>query len=405
MTATTALFLEELTRGTEEIIGRDTLTEKLQQERPLRIKAGFDPTAPDLHLGHTVLMNKLRFFQENGHEIFFLIGDFTAMIGDPSGRNVTRPSLTEKEILENAATYQHQVGKILALDRIQVVRNSEWLQTMSAKEIIQLAAQETVARMLEREDFAKRYQERTPIGIHEFLYPLLQGYDSVALKADIEIGGTDQKFNLLMGRALQKKAGQSPQVVITVPLLEGLDGVRKMSKSFENSIGIMESAEEMFGKIMSLSDRLMWRYFELLSFRSSQEILSLQESVALGRNPRDVKLLLAKELVARFHNSERAEEAETQFIRQFRDKCLPESLAEIVVTAVHAIPLSNLLQQAGLTTSTSEALRLMKQGAVRVDGELVRENNPILPTDKPLTVQIGKRRFAKITLKRAPQGI
>jgi tyrosyl-tRNA synthetase len=365
----------------------------------LRVKAGFDPTAPDLHLGHTVLLNKLRQFQELGHEAIFLIGDFTGMIGDPTGKNVTRRPLTRDEVLENARTYEKQIFKILDPEKTQVVFNSSWMGEMNAADLIQLAAKHTVARMLERDDFSKRYTSGQSIAIHEFLYPLVQGYDSVALRADVELGGTDQKFNLLVGRQLQETYGQKPQVVLTMPILEGLDGMQKMSKSLGNYIGIAESPEEMFGKLMSISDQLMWRYFELLSFRPMTEIESLRAAVQGGRNPRDIKFELGRELVARFHSEADAEQAQHTFIARFQKGALPDDMPEVNLSAgADGLPLANALKEAGLTSSTSEALRMIKQGAVRIDGERVEDPGLILTAGSNSVYQVGKRRFARIVI-------
>ncbi len=391
--------LEQIKRGTEEILLEEELTERLASGRPLRVKAGFDPTAPDLHLGHTVLINKLRTFQDLGHEVLFLIGDFTGMIGDPTGKSATRPPLTRDEVIENARTYEQQIFKILDPEKTLVMFNSSWMNEMSPAELIQLASRYTVARMLERDDFAKRYRSGQPIAIHEFLYPLIQGYDSVAMKADVELGGTDQKFNLLVGRELQKQYGQKPQVVITVPILEGLDGVQKMSKSLGNYIGIDEPPDEMFGKIMSISDELMWRWFELLSFRPMAEIEKLRQEVAEGRNPRDVKFLLGEEIVARFHSSEAARKARENFIARFQKGAMPEEMPEITLAAgADGLPIANLLRDAGLVKSTSEALRMIRQGAVRIDGEKLADTHRVLPAGETHVFQVGKRRFARVTL-------
>jgi tyrosyl-tRNA synthetase len=391
--------LQQIRRGAEEILLESELVERLKEARPLRVKAGFDPTAPDLHLGHTVLLNKLRQFQELGHEAIFLIGDFTGMIGDPTGKNVTRRPLTRDEVLENARTYEKQIFKILDPEKTQVVFNSSWMGEMSAADLIQLAAKHTVARMLERDDFSKRYTSGQAIAIHEFLYPLVQGYDSVALRADIELGGTDQKFNLLVGRQLQEAYGQSPQVVLTMPILEGLDGAQKMSKSLGNYIGIAESPEEMFGKLMSISDQLMWRYFELLSFRPLAEIESLRAEVHAGRNPRDIKFELGREMVARFHSRAEAEEAQQNFIARFQKGALPDSMPEVSLSAGDdGLPLANALKQAGLTSSTSEALRMIRQGAVRINGERVEDPGLILTAGSDNVYQVGKRRFARIVI-------
>lgn len=391
--------LEQIKRGTEEILVESELVERLQSGRPLRVKAGFDPTAPDLHLGHTVLINKLRTFQDLGHEVLFLIGDFTGMIGDPTGKSATRPPLTRDEVIENARTYEQQIFKILDPEKTLVMFNSSWMNEMDSAGLIQLAARYTVARMLERDDFAKRYQSGQPIAIHEFLYPLIQGYDSVAMKADVELGGTDQKFNLLVGRELQKQYGQPPQVVITVPILEGLDGVQKMSKSLGNYIGIDEPADEMFGKIMSISDDLMWRWFELLSFRPLSEIEKLRQEVAEGRNPRDVKFLLGEEIVARFHSPEAARKARENFIARFQKGAMPDEMPEVTLTAgAEGLPIANLLREAGLVQSTSEALRMIRQGAVRIDGEKIEDTKRRLPSGETHVFQVGKRRFARVKL-------
>ncbi|VAX07837.1 Tyrosyl-tRNA synthetase [hydrothermal vent metagenome] len=384
-------------RGTEEILLEDALLKKLQQGRPLRIKAGFDPTAPDLHLGHTVLINKLRQFQDLGHEVLFLIGDFTGMIGDPTGKNVTRKPLTRDEVLENAKTYQQQIFKILDPEKTQVVFNSSWLNEMGAAELIQLAAKHTVARMLERDDFNKRYKSGQPIAIHEFLYPLIQGYDSVELKSDVELGGTDQKFNLLVGRQLQEVYGQEPQVVITVPILEGLDGVQKMSKSLNNYIGIADTPDEMFGKIMSISDNLMWRYLELLSFCSMEEMDGWRADVAGGANPRDVKVRFAEEIVERFHSREAAQKANESFVARFCKGALPEDIPEVKIVAPDGgILIANLLKEAGLVKSTSDAIRMIKQGAVKIDGEKIEDRALSCPAGSTRVYQVGKRRFARV---------
>ena len=399
MTTDIDATLAVIERGTEEILIKDELVEKLKKGAPLRVKAGFDPTAPDLHLGHTVLINKMKQLQDMGHDILFLIGDFTGMIGDPTGKNVTRQPLTVEQVAENAKTYQSQIYKILDPQRTQILFNSAWLNSMNARDLIGLAAKQTVARMLERDDFSKRYTQGQPIAIHEFLYPLLQGYDSVVMKSDIELGGTDQKFNLLMGRELQKAHKQSPQVVITMPLLEGLDGVKKMSKSLDNYIGIAEHPNNMFGKVMSISDVLMWRYYELLSFKTLQEIAALRKSVDEGMNPRDVKVLFAKEIVARFHSSEAANAAEEQFISQFRQGVVPEDIAEVTLFAPKGeVALVHALKEAGLTKSTSEAIRMIQQGGVKLDGERVNSADLQLKTGTIAIVQVGKRRFAKVTV-------
>lgn len=389
----------ELMRGCEEVLPQPELEKKLQKGTPLKIKAGFDPTAPDLHLGHTVLINKLRQFQQFGHEVIFLIGDFTAMIGDPTGKNVTRMPLSKEAVLENAKTYQEQVFKILDPEKTTIAFNSQWLGQFNAVDLIRLAATHTVARMLERDDFNKRYTTGQPIAIHEFLYPLLQGYDSVALKADVELGGTDQKFNLLMGRELQKHYGHEPQVIMMTPLIEGLDGVKKMSKSLDNYIGINEPAAEMFGKIMSVSDELMWRYINLLSFKSGQEINSLKNSVAEGANPRDIKIDFAKEIVARFHDQAQAEQAHRDFIERFQKGAIPENLEEVTIISDSPIPLAQLLKQMNLTQSTSESMRMVKQGAVKVDSEKVEDPALILTAGNTYIIQVGKRRIAKLILQ------
>ena len=392
--------LQEIKRGAAEILTEAELKDKLELGRPLRVKAGFDPTAPDLHLGHTVLLNKLRQFQDLGHEAIFLIGDFTGMIGDPTGKNVTRKPLTRDEVIENARTYEAQIYKILDPEKTLVMFNSSWMNEMDAAGMIQLAARHTVARMLERDDFDKRYKTGQPIAIHEFLYPLIQGYDSVALKADVELGGTDQKFNLLVGRELQRQYGQPQQVVLMMPILEGLDGVQKMSKSLGNYVGIAEPAEEMFGKLMSISDDLMWRYFELLSFRPLAEIDALRKAVAEGRNPRDVKFELAVEIVARFHDQAAAERAREAFIARFQKGALPEDMPELSLPADgEGLPIAQLLKQAGLTPSTSEALRMIKQGAVRIDGERIEDRGLVVPAGSEHVFQVGKRRFARVRVE------
>jgi tyrosyl-tRNA synthetase len=391
--------LNIIRRGAEEILVEAELEKKLARGKPLRIKAGFDPTAPDLHLGHTVLINKLRQFQELGHEILFLVGDFTGMIGDPTGKSQTRPPLTPEKVRENAKSYTDQVFKILDPDLTRVVFNSEWMTEMGAAGIVQLAAKHTVARMLERDDFNKRYKSGQPIAVHEFLYPLIQGWDSVALKADVELGGTDQKFNLLVGRQLQDLEGMEPQVVLTMPILEGLDGVQKMSKSLDNYIGITESPDEMFGKIMSISDDLMWRYFELLSFRSLQEISGLQQRVADGANPRDVKFELGAELVARFHSAREAEQAQRGFVNRFQKGALPDDIPECVLTGAEGLPIANALKDAGLVSSTSEGFRMIKQGAVRLDGQKVEDRGLVLVPGTEVVCQVGKRKFAKLKVQ------
>jgi tyrosyl-tRNA synthetase len=391
--------LEVFRRGADELLVEAELIGKLRRGRPLRIKEGFDPTKPDLHLGHTVQFNKLRQLQDLGHHIVFLIGDFTAMIGDPSGRNVTRPPLTREEIEANARTYTDQVFLILDRERTEVAYNSSWLGKLGADGMIRLAARYTVARMLERDDFAKRYAGGQPIAIHEFLYPLAQGYDSVALDADVELGGTDQKFNLLVGRELQRHYGQEPQCILTLPLLEGLDGVNKMSKSLDNYVGITEAPGDIFGKLMSISDELMWRYFELLSARPMDEIVALRREVAGGRNPRDVKVLLAREIVARFHSAAAAERAHAAFESRFRDGAMPAEMPEVTLHGTgQGLPIAQLCKQANLTDSTSEALRLIQQGGLRLDGERVSDKSLTIPPGRTVVVQAGKRRFARVTL-------
>ena len=387
-------------RGTEEILPLADLAERLKSGRPLRIKAGFDPTAPDLHLGHTVLINKLRQFQDLGHEVLFLIGDFTGMIGDPTGKNTTRPPLTRDEVLRNARTYEEQIFKILDSQKTQVVFNSSWMGKMHAAELVQLASTHTVARMLERDDFHQRYTGGLPIAIHEFLYPLIQGYDSVFLKADVELGGTDQKFNLLMGRELQKHFGQTPQVVLTLPLLEGTDGINKMSKSLGNYIGISEAPEEMFGKLMSISDTLMWRYLELLSFETNQTLALWRDEVAGGLNPRDIKFRLGREVVTRFHGAAAADQAHQAFIARFQQGTMPEDMPEFEFSfPAEETPLVLILKQFGLTPSTSEGNRMIEQGGVRLDGEKVSDKALKLRRGTNCVVQVGKRKFARIRLK------
>lgn len=392
--------LSIIRRGTEEILLEEELIEKLKENRPLRIKAGFDPTAPDLHLGHTVLLNKMRQFQEMGHEIQFLIGDFTGMIGDPSGKNETRPPLTREQVQENALTYQAQVFKVLDPEKTRIMFNSAWGNKLTAVDLIRLAATHTVARMLERDDFHKRFTGSQPIAIHEFLYPLLQGYDSVEMKADIELGGTDQKFNLLMGRELQKQSGQKPQIVIMLPLLPGLDGIKKMSKSLGNYIGIDESADQIFGKVMSISDETMWLWFELVSFRPMEEIKKLRDEVNNGMNPRDVKFLLGEELAARFHSKEAAKQARENFISQFQKGKLPDEMAEVTLSiGEKGIGIAHIIKMANLTESTSDAIRMLQQGAVKVDGEKILDKNLLISDKKTIILQVGKRRFAKVTLQ------
>ncbi|MFN3594858.1 MAG: tyrosine--tRNA ligase [Thiobacillaceae bacterium] len=388
--------------GADELLIEAELVEKLKTGRPLRVKAGFDPTAPDLHLGHTVLINKLRQFQDLGHEVMFLIGDFTGMIGDPTGKNVTRKPLTRDEVIENARTYESQIFKILDPEKTLVMFNSSWMGQMDAAGLIQLAAQYTVARMLERDDFARRYHGGQPIAIHEFLYPLIQGYDSVAMRADVELGGTDQKFNLLVGRELQKHYGQAPQVVLTMPILEGLDGVQKMSKSLGNYIGINEPPNEMFGKLMSISDTLMWRYIELLSFRPLAAIRQWRHEVDEGRNPRDIKVEFAQEIVTRFHGAAAAQAAREDFEARFSRGALPAQMPEVSLSVpAQGLPIAQLLKQAGLVASTSEALRQIAGGAVRLDGERVEDKGLVLTAGREVVAQVGKRRFARVTLKNA----
>jgi tyrosyl-tRNA synthetase len=389
--------LQVIRRGADELIQESELVAKLRRGKPLRIKAGFDPTAPDLHLGHTVLINKLRQFQELGHHVMFLIGDFTGLIGDPSGRNVTRKPLGPEELRANAETYKKQVFKILDSDRTEICFNSTWCDRLGAAGIVRLAGSYTVARMLERDDFKKRYAANQPISIHEFLYPLVQGYDSVAMKADVELGGTDQKFNLLVGRELQKEAGQEPQVVLTMPILEGLDGVQKMSKSTGNYIGITDPPADMFGKLMSISDGLMWRYFELLSFRTLTDIDALRKSVGAGANPRDIKFELAMELTARFHGKAAAGRAKEDFIARFQQGSMPETMEErSVKSSKGVVPIAHALKEAGLVPSTSEGLRMIRQGAVRMDGERVEDERLEIPAGSNRVYQVGKRKFARI---------
>ena len=391
--------LAQIKRGAEEILVEAELVERLQAGRPLRVKAGFDPTAPDLHLGHTVLINKLRQFQKLGHEVLFLIGDFTGMIGDPTGKNVTRKPLTRDDVLQNAATYEHQIYKILDPEKTTVLFNSQWMGGMNAADLIQVAAKHTVARMLERVDFNQRFSSKQPIAIHEFLYPLIQGYDSVSMKADVELGGTDQKFNLLVGRELQKHYGQKPQVILTMPILEGLDGVQKMSKSLNNYIGINEPPDEMFGKLMSVSDDLMWRYFELLSFRPLNEIAQLRQQVADGANPRDIKFQLGREIVARFHDAAAAEAAQAGFVARFQKGAMPEDMPELTLDSDGGeLGIASLLKAASLTGSTSDAFRMLKQGAVRIDGERVEDKSLTIKSGSTHVFQVGKRRFARVTV-------
>ena len=391
--------LDQLKRGCDEVLVEAELVERLKTGKPLRIKAGFDPTAPDLHLGHTVLINKLRQFQDLGHEVLFLIGDFTGMIGDPTGKSATRPALTVDQVEQNSQTYQQQIFKILDKEKTTVMFNSTWMNEMKPAEFIQLAAKHTVARMLERDDFTKRHNSGQPIAIHEFLYPLIQGYDSVEMKSDVELGGTDQKFNLLVGRELQKHYGQKPQVVMTMPLLEGTDGVNKMSKSLGNYIGIDEAPDEIFGKLMSISDDLMWRYFELLSFRPLSDIEGFKQQVDDGANPRDVKFLLAEEIIARFHSEAEATKSRENFIARFQKGAMPEDIEEVELTAVDGeMPIANLLKEAGLVNSTSDAFRMIKQGAVKIDGEKVESRDLKIKVGSEHIYQVGKRRFAKVKI-------
>lgn len=393
--------LAEIKRGAEEILIEKELEEKLKLGRPLKIKAGFDPTAPDLHLGHTVLINKLRTFQELGHEVIFLIGDFTGLIGDPSGKNVTRKPLTAEQIAQNAETYKAQIFKILDPAKTTIAFNSTWMNKLGAAGMIKLAARQTVARMLERDDFKKRYSANQSIAIHEFLYPLVQGWDSVALEADVELGGTDQRFNLLMGRELQKEEGQRPQTVLMTPLLEGLDGVQKMSKSLNNYIGITDAPNDMFGKIMSIPDTLMWRYFELLSFRAIEAVAQLRQSVVDGANPRDCKILLAKEIIERFHDADAAEAAHQDFIQRFQKNAIPDDIPQITLTASEGegMRIANLLKDAGLVASTSNAMQMIKQGAVKINGEeKVSDTRLVIEKGSEAIYQVGKRKFARITL-------
>ncbi|MXN87842.1 tyrosine--tRNA ligase [Pasteurella canis] len=388
--------LAELKRGVDEILSETDLIEKLKENRPLRVKLGADPTAPDIHLGHTVVLNKLRQFQQFGHEVIFLIGDFTGMVGDPSGKNSTRPPLSREDVLRNAETYKQQIYKILDPQKTRIVFNSSWLGELGTEGMIRLTSNYTVARMLERDDFKKRFSHNQPIAIHEFIYPLLQGYDSVALEADIELGGTDQKFNLLVGRELQKSTGQKPQVAITLPLLVGLDGEKKMSKSLGNYIGVTEAPNEMFGKVMSISDELMWDWYNLLSFRPLTEIAQLKQDVEKGRNPRDIKVLLAKEIIARFHSQADADAAEQTFINRFQKGAMPDEMPEF--TFEGEISLANLLKEAGLVSSTSEANRMVQQGGVKIDGEKI-EDAKLVITSSSAVYQVGKRKFARVTVK------
>ena len=391
--------LELIRRGAAEIIPEDTLIERLKEGRPLRVKAGFDPTAPDLHLGHTVLLNKLRQFQELGHEALFLIGDFTGMIGDPTGKNVTRKPLTREQVLENAKTYQAQIFKILDPEKTKIMFNSEWMNQLTPPELISIASKHTVARMLEREDFSNRYKGGQPIAIHEFLYPLIQGYDSVVMKADVELGGTDQKFNLLVGRHLQEQYGQKPQVILTMPILEGLDGVQKMSKSLGNYVAISDSPDDMFGKLMSISDELMWRYMELLSFKSNEEMAKAKRACEEGQNPKDVKVELAAELVERFHGKDWARQAIENFEARFKRGQLPEDLEEQqIVCEGGEVGLSGLLKSLALTASTSESNRAIQQGGVKINGERVEDQRLKLKSGETYILQVGKRKVAKVKL-------
>ncbi len=392
-------LMQELVRGSEEVLVEAEFVAKLKKGKPLRVKAGFDPTAPDLHLGHTVLINKMRQFQEAGHQILFLIGDFTGMIGDPTGKSSTRPPLTVEQVQQNSLTYQEQIFKILDPDKTEILFNSQWMNALGSAGLIQLAAKQTVARMLERDDFTKRYKSGQAIAIHEFLYPLVQGYDSVAMKADIELGGTDQKFNLLMGRDLQRQYGQEQQIVMTMPLLEGLDGVNKMSKSLGNYIGITDAPNDMFGKIMSISDDLMWRYFELLSFRPLSELKRFKQDVEQGTNPRDLKFLLAEEIIARFHSQSAAAAAREDFIARFQKGAMPDEMDEISLVAEgEGMPIASLLKAAGLVGSTSDAMRMIQQGGVKMDGAKIEDRSLLIEKGISAVFQVGKRKFAKITV-------
>ncbi|MBK7363606.1 MAG: tyrosine--tRNA ligase [Nitrosomonas sp.] len=394
--------LKIIKRGCQELLVEEEVIQKLARNHPLRIKAGFDPTAPDLHLGHTVLLNKLRQFQDLGHHILFLIGDFTGMIGDPSGKNTTRPPLTKEEVTENAKSYTAQVFKILNPEKTEIVFNSTWMDKLTAADLIRLSAAYTVARMLERDDFSKRYRENQAIALHEFLYPLIQGYDSVALKADIELGGTDQKFNLLVGRELQKHFGLAPQCILTMPLLEGLDGVNKMSKSLKNYIGITESPTEIFGKIMSVSDNLMWRYIELLSFESLDTIDNWKRTVDAGQNPRDIKVIFAQEIVTRFHSKAAAENALIDFEARFKNGLIPDDIPQKAIQINgNEVTISQLLKQVDLTSSTSEAFRMIEQGGVKIDGDKISDKTLKIASGKTITIQVGKRKFARVTINSA----
>ena len=391
--------IELLLRGIEEIIPKDEFLANLKKKKVLRVKVGFDPTAPDLHLGHTVIINKMKLFQDMGHEVIFLIGDFTGSVGDPSGKNETRPVLSEEELKENSTTYQKQVFKILDPKKTEIRYNSEWMDKLTPGDFIRLASSQTVARMLERDDFDKRYKSQEPISIHEFLYPLLQGYDSTELRIDVELGGTDQKFNLLMGREVQKSYGMAPQSIMTLPLLEGLDGVKKMSKSLGNYIAIEDEQNEMFGKVMSISDDLMWRYFELLSFRSSKEIDDLKKDQVEGTNPRDIKFLLAEEIVARFHGEKGAKLAKEEFLNRFQKGNIPSDIEEISLTLeITELTLAKVLKESGLTKSTSEALRMINQGAVKIDGEKIEDSDYKISENSSNLYQVGKRKFSRIKI-------
>ncbi|MBI1733120.1 MAG: tyrosine--tRNA ligase [Gammaproteobacteria bacterium] len=397
LTAAEKEALAEIQRGADEIIQETELTQRLQRGKPLRVKAGFDPTAPDLHLGHTVLLNKMRQFQELGHHVMFLIGDFTGLIGDPSGRNVTRKPMSTEQIRANAETYKQQVFKVLDRERTEICFNSQWCTNLGAEGVIQLAGKYTLARMLEREDFKSRFHNNQAISVHELLYPLVQGYDSIAMRADVELGGTDQKFNLLVGRELQKESGQEPQIVLTMPILEGLDGIQKMSKSLGNYIGVNEPPNEMFGKLMSISDSLMWRYFELLSFRPHAQIQRFRRDAEQGVNPRDIKFHLAEEITARFHDEQAAVRARNEFIERFQKGALPENMEEKTVAAAGgAIPIANVLRESGLVATTSDGVRLIKQGAVRVDGERISDTKMRIPAGTHHVYQVGKRRVARV---------
>ena len=393
--------LDLIGRGADEIIVESELIQRLEAGKPLRIKAGFDPTAPDLHIGHTVLINKMRQFQDLGHEVIFLIGDFTGMIGDPTGKSATRPALTDEEIAENARTYENQIYKILDPDKTTIMFNSSWMSNASAADLIKMAGKYTVARMLERDDFEKRYKSGQSISVHEFLYPIVQGFDSVAMKCDVELGGTDQKFNLLVGRHMQQAYGQPPQIILTMPLLEGLDGVQKMSKSLGNYIGIDEPPGEIFGKLMSISDELMWRYFELLSFRGNEDIDAFKKKVDEGMNPRDVKFELAMEIVARFHDDKAAEAARSEFIARFQKGQMPDDMPEVTILVVEkdGIGIAQTLKEAKLTSSSSEAMRMIQQGAVRIDGDKIQDRDWMFKAEETHVIQVGKRKFARVTFR------